>query len=99
MTSPPRPPSPPSGPPSGTNFSRRNEMMPDPPSPALTRTTTRSMNTSLLTLNARPQQSHGSHALVAHDVEECVDQLIDHSRRHADVEGTVQMRVKLTILL
>ena len=45
MTSPPRPPSPPSGPPMGTNFSRRNELAPDPPVPASTRTTTRSMNT------------------------------------------------------
>src|SRR5688572_3249251 len=33
---PPRPPSPPSGPPSGTNFSRRKESAPAPPSPALT---------------------------------------------------------------
>src|SRR5215216_1759567 len=46
MTSPPRPPSPPSGPPMGTNFSRRNELAPDPPVPASTFTTTRSMNIS-----------------------------------------------------
>src|SRR6476646_7040737 len=32
---PPRPPSPPSGPPQGTNFSRRKEAEPFPPSPAL----------------------------------------------------------------
>src|SRR5688572_22838696 len=48
MTSPPRPPSPPSGPPIGANFSRRNEVAPDPPVPALTLTMTRSMNTSAL---------------------------------------------------
>src|SRR6478672_13106437 len=35
MISPPAPPSPPSGPPRGTNFSRRQETTPFPPSPAL----------------------------------------------------------------
>src|SRR5438132_12138176 len=35
-TLPPRPPSPPSGPPKGTNFSRRNDTTPLPPSPAFT---------------------------------------------------------------
>ena len=35
-TSPPWPPSPPSGPPLGTNFSRRKDIAPFPPSPALT---------------------------------------------------------------
>src|SRR5215510_10547737 len=43
---PPRPPSPPSGPPFGTNFSRRKELAPEPPVPATTCTTARSMNTS-----------------------------------------------------
>src|SRR5438132_14349153 len=43
-TSPPRPPSPPLGPPLGTNFSRRNARHPLPPSPALTRMMTSSIN-------------------------------------------------------
>src|ERR1041385_6021195 len=43
-TSPPRPPSPPLGPPLGTNFSLRKARQPLPPSPALTRILTSSMN-------------------------------------------------------
>ena len=43
-TSPPRPPSPPLGPPRGTYFSRRNARQPLPPSPALTRILTSSIN-------------------------------------------------------
>src|SRR4051812_46962595 len=43
-TSPPRPPSPPLGPPCGTYFSRRNARHPLPPSPALTRIRTSSIN-------------------------------------------------------
>src|SRR5262245_27439450 len=41
---PPLPPSPPSGPPLGTNISRRNDSAPEPPVPAVTRITARSMN-------------------------------------------------------
>ena len=54
------PPSPPSGPPIGTNFSRRNETMPEPPSPAFT-----SHNHAIdehdcyFPLNPRPEQMHG----------------------------------------
>src|SRR5215469_4408793 len=44
MTSPPRPPSPPLGPPRGTYFSRRKARQPLPPSPALTRMRTSSIN-------------------------------------------------------
>src|SRR4051812_191406 len=44
MTLPPSPPSPPSGPPLGTNFSRRNETHPCPPSPAFTWILASSMN-------------------------------------------------------
>ncbi len=43
-TEPPRPPSPPSGPPRGTCASRRKVAAPSPPSPARTRTMTRSRN-------------------------------------------------------
>src|SRR5690606_34876193 len=43
-TAPPSPPSPPSGPPFGTYFSRRNETLPAPPSPARTRMRTSSRN-------------------------------------------------------
>src|SRR6202044_846670 len=43
-TSPPRPPSPPLGPPRGTYFSRRKARQPLPPSPALTRMRTSSIN-------------------------------------------------------
>src|SRR6476646_4721699 len=45
MIDPPSPPSPPSGPPLGTYFSRRKLLMPRPPSPAFTKTSTRSTNT------------------------------------------------------
>src|SRR5690606_113943 len=41
---PPRPPSPPSGPPFGMNFSRRNDTIPLPPSPAMTSMCASSMN-------------------------------------------------------
>src|SRR5690349_7840205 len=44
MTSPPPPPFPPLGPPRGTNFSRRKLTQPRPPSPAITRILTSSMN-------------------------------------------------------
>src|SRR4051812_6167021 len=44
MMSPPLPPSPPSGPPMGTRCSRLNDVHPDPPVPASTRTVTRSTN-------------------------------------------------------
>src|SRR5690349_1535903 len=44
MTSPPLPPLPPLGPPRGTNFSRRKLTQPRPPSPAMTRILTSSMN-------------------------------------------------------
>src|SRR5215218_11262923 len=63
MMSPPRPPSPPSGPPMGTNFSRRNELAPDPPVPASTRTTTRSMNT-INEPHARSLAQHSREQLV-----------------------------------
>src|ERR1051325_326532 len=43
-TEPPWPPSPPSGPPWGTNFSLRKEEAPEPPVPATTWTTARSIN-------------------------------------------------------
>src|SRR5580658_9941821 len=43
-TSPPSPPSPPLGPPRGTYFSRRKARQPLPPSPALTRIRTSSIN-------------------------------------------------------
>src|SRR5437867_5188005 len=41
---PPRPPSPPSGPPNGTNFSRRKDTTPFPPSPAFTQMRASSMS-------------------------------------------------------
>src|SRR5437868_6566593 len=44
MTSPPLPPSPPEGPPRGTYFSRRKARQPLPPSPALARILTSSIN-------------------------------------------------------
>src|SRR5512137_2352749 len=51
MTSPPRPPSPPFGPPNGTNFSRRNDTHPAPPSPERTNIFTSSTNCILLLPN------------------------------------------------
>src|SRR5579859_3305541 len=48
MTLPPSPPSPPSGPPRGTYFSRRKLHRPRPPSPPLTKISTRSTNMVLL---------------------------------------------------
>src|SRR3954447_25243656 len=96
--SPPRPPSPPSGPPMGTNFSRRNEVMPEPPSPAFTRTTTRSMNMLSLPSNARPQQARRMR-VVADEIVDRVDCLIDDCRRYADVQRAMQMRMELTLLI
>src|SRR2546427_469794 len=49
---PPRPPSPPSGPPLGTYLKRANDDAPEPPVPATTRTTARSMK---LTAPPRPR--------------------------------------------
>src|SRR5215469_2231508 len=60
---PPRPPSPPSGPPKGTNFSRRNDTMPLPPSPAFThiRASSTSMLISLVAVHSTSDASipHG----------------------------------------
>src|SRR5581483_1331991 len=96
--SPPRPPSPPSGPPMGTNFSRRNETMPDPPSPAFTLTTTRSMNMPSLPPNSRPEQPRPARPLLPDEIRDRVKRLIDRRRFHADVECAVQMRVELPLL-
>src|SRR5690349_6773531 len=96
--SPPRPPSPPSGPPMGTNFSRRKEVMPEPPSPAFTRTTTRSMNISLFPFDARPQQADLARALSAEDVGQRVERLIDDRCVDTDVHRAVEMREQLAVL-
>src|SRR3954466_246304 len=99
MTSPPRPPSPPSGPPIGTNFSRRKELMPEPPSPALTRTTTRSMNMTSLSFDPGPEQPRRCGAI---GPDHRLQRL--HGRRHdarcdADIQRAVEMRMQLPILL
>src|SRR5690349_16659896 len=97
MTSPPRPPSPPSGPPSGTNFSRRNETMPEPPSPAFTFTTTRSMNISFPP-DARPKHARRRHAFALEASAERVQHLIDHDWVDSNIDCSMEMRVKLPIL-
>src|SRR5689334_17718448 len=99
MTLPPRPPSPPSGPPIGTNFSRRKELIPDPPSPALVCTTTRSMNIVLLPFHTRPQEPHRSGTLRWKDRRERFDCFVNRVRGHTNIERSTKMRVQLTILL
>src|ERR1700759_2773521 len=96
--SPPRPPSPPSGPPMGTNFSRRNETMPEPPSPAFTFTTTRSMNI-LFPLHSCPEHADCLVAVVPDDVRKCVNCGGPRLRRGADVQRAVQMRMQLPLLI
>src|SRR3954451_14562224 len=97
--SPPRPPSPPSGPPIGTNFSRRNEVIPDPPSPAFTCTTTRSMNIPLFPLDPRPQQTPCLRPIGAEQVGKRVNGRRDDRWRDAHVQRATQMRVKLARLI
>src|SRR5689334_12899632 len=82
----------------GTNFSRRKELMPDPPSPAFTRTTTRSMNMTSLSLDARPKHARGNGAFGAHDGFQRVDGRRDDACGDANVQRAVQMRVQLPIL-
>src|SRR3954469_18117400 len=99
MMSPPRPPSPPSGPPMGTNFSRRNETMPDPPSPAFTLTTTRSMNMWSFASYARPQQLDRADAFRSDQILQRGNRRADDVRMHAHVQRAVQMRVQLAVLI
>src|SRR5215218_3007525 len=104
MMSPPRPPSPPSGPPMGTNFSRRNELAPDPPVPASTRTTTRSMNTisephaRSLSQDSREQLMVPARVVGTEQVGDDVDGVQHFFRRGAGMTRPVQMRVQLTVL-
>src|SRR5215204_2694768 len=104
MMSPPRPPSPPSGPPMGTNFSRRNEVAPEPPVPASTRTTTRSMNT-VSELRARSWGRHSREQLViapsvvgSQQIGDGVDGVLHLRTGRAGVKGAVEVRVELTVL-
>src|SRR5471030_715347 len=60
ITSPPRPPSPPLGPPRGTYFSLRNARQPLPPSPALTRILTSSINMLVQTMFGQTRKSRRS---------------------------------------
>src|SRR3954447_25279309 len=98
MMSPPRPPSPPSGPPMGTNFSRRKETIPDPPSPAFTLTTTRSMNMGSFASYARPQQLDRAGVLRPEEIGQRRDRRVDDVNGHADVQRTVQMGMQLSVL-
>src|SRR5438093_7894230 len=108
MTSPPRPPSPPSGPPMGTNFSRRNELAPDPPVPASTRTTTRSMNMYVRCMarlagrsvcpHALPESLGTLHVVRRQHVAKLHQQRVELQRRRSGVERTVQVRVQLSVL-
>src|SRR5688500_5346215 len=95
MTSPPRPPSPPSGPPIGTNFSRRNDEMPDPPSPAFTWIRTRSMNVIAYSIpesdGARPQ-------FVGHNSFQRLERGGVDRGRYPRITAPVQMRLQLPIL-
>src|SRR5687767_9481309 len=103
MTSPPRPPSPPSGPPIGTNFSRRNELAPEPPVPASTRTMTRSMN--MLTRRSPSSPDYSCEQLVialrivgTEEVGDGIDARANFGGRRSGVQRTVQMRVQLPVL-
>ena len=88
----------------GTNFSRRKETMPEPPSPALTRTTTRSMNTGAdlrcarLALHATPEHSRARHRAVVDHAGERFDDFGHDVRRHAHVQRSAKMRVQLSLL-
>src|SRR5918998_3477682 len=97
-TLPPRPPSPPSGPPIGTNFSRRNETIPEPPSPALTFTTARSMNIASLASDSGPQHLCGVEGVRRDDALERGQRLGHPFGRRTDVHGAVQVRVELPLL-
>src|SRR5215467_3795772 len=56
ITSPPLPPSPPFGPPNSTNFSRRNDTQPFPPSPERTYTLASSRNFMTHDMRSRMQK-------------------------------------------
>src|SRR6266540_2674111 len=96
-TSPPRPPSPPSGPPIGTRYSRRNDVHPDPPVPASTRTTARSMNIAG-SANALEKQLVRRELTGGKQVGKTVERAFHFFPRGAGVESAVQMGMKLALL-
>src|SRR4051812_6104766 len=95
MTLPPRPPSPPSGPPIGTNFSRRKETMPDPPSPAFTWMRTRSMNVISYPV---PEPLRTRHQRVRYDGNQRMQHVGHDSVGDTDIARAVQMRLELPVL-
>src|SRR5688572_9147969 len=97
MMSPPRPPSPPSGPPIGTNFSRRNDEAPDPPVPAFTLTTTRSMNIGR-SLDPGPQHPVPGRVVRRHEHADRTEGVGDRGLRGAGVQCTMQVGVQLPVL-
>src|SRR6266542_3729565 len=96
-TSPPPPPSPPSGPPIGTRYSRLNDVHPEPPVPASTWTTTRSMNI-VGSAHACEKQLVRSEPVGWKMISQAVERALDFFPRRTRVECAVQMRVKLTLL-
>src|SRR5687768_10092185 len=95
MTSPPRPPSPPSGPPIGTNFSRRNEEIPEPPSPAFTWMRARSMN---VIADPLPESTSTSQRRRGDEISDGVQRFRHGGRLDADVPGAMQVREQLPVL-
>src|SRR5512142_2898918 len=97
---PPCPPSPPEGPPLGTNFSRRNAAIPEPPSPATTSITTSSMNTASVVLEGVAQLAP---QLAGHGEPRFGERLGRGERHHrldavgarAGVEGALEVREQL----
>src|SRR5919199_2421546 len=98
MTSPPRPPSPPSGPPIGANFSRRNELAPEPPVPASTLITTRSTNIASPVPDACPEEPVARGGVAGHHRRRHVQRALDLGVARARVYGAVQVRVQLPVL-
>src|SRR5688572_9805943 len=97
MMSPPRPPSPPSGPPIGTNFSRRNDVAPEPPVPAFTFTTTRSMNIGC-SLHACPQHAMACRVVRRHEHADGAECFRDRCLRRTGVQRAMQVGVQLSLL-
>src|SRR5690606_29259951 len=99
-TLPPRPPSPPSGPPMGTLDSRRNDTLPDPPLPALTRTTTRSMNTASSSVRNDPVQQPVEPLghIRGQERRDHVQHVVQFAVSRSGIDGSVQVRMQLSLL-
>src|ERR1044071_9426375 len=93
---PPRPPSPPSGPPLGTYLNRAKDEAPDPPVPATTCTTARSMKLTLAPASKAtrrfPFRGLPEKALQAREPPRLRGALLRRSVRHADASAAAAWR-------